>query len=139
MFAQMMIPHHEQAVELSYLAIEKSQDAQLIELARAIITHQSSEVTTMTEWIESAGATRDDSHSMHMQGMLTEEQMNEIKAASAAEFDRLWLEGMIAHHEGAVLMAEDVTDSKNATVADFASHVIEDQTAEIVLMKELLG
>ena len=70
---------------------------------------------------------------------LAEAQLAELEALKDAEFDALWLSGMIMHHEGAVVMAEDVTDSANVEVSHFASHVIEDQTAEIAKMKDLLG
>ena len=139
MFAQMMIPHHQQAVDISYMALANTQNADVRALAESIITHQSTEVVTMKSWLDAAGVSLDDSHSMHMQGMLTEAQLDELEAAKDAEFDTLWLEGMIMHHEGALLMAKDVTDSANAEVADFAEHVIEDQTGEISKMKDLLG
>jgi uncharacterized protein (DUF305 family) len=139
MFAQMMIPHHQQAVDISFMALANTQNADVRALAESIITHQSTEVVTMKSWLDAAGVSLDDSHSMHMQGMLTESQLAELEAAKDAEFDALWLEGMIMHHEGAIVMAKDVTDSANAEVADFAEHVIEDQTAEIAKMKDLLG
>ncbi len=139
MFAQMMIPHHQQAVDISFMALANTQNADVRALAESIITHQSTEVVTMKSWLDAAGVSLDDSHSMHMQGMLTESQLAELEAAKDAEFDALWLEGMIMHHEGAIVMAKDVTDSANAEVADFAEHVIEDQTGEIAKMKDLLG
>ena len=139
MFAQMMIPHHEQAVDMSYMALANTQNSDVRTLAESIITHQSTEVMTLKSWLDAAGVTLDDSHSMHMQGMLTDAQLAELEAAKDAEFDALWLTGMIMHHEGAVVMAEEVTDSTNTEVAEFASHVIEDQTAEIKKMKDLLG
>ena len=139
MFAQMMIPHHEQAVDISYLALANTQNADVRMLAESIITHQSTEVVTMKSWLDAAGVSLDDSHSMHMQGMLTDAQLAELEAAKDGAFDKLWLTGMIMHHEGALLMAKDVTDSTNTEVADFAAHVIEDQTGEIAKMKNLLG
>jgi uncharacterized protein (DUF305 family) len=78
-------------------------------------------------------------HDMAMDGMLTEAQLDALKAAKGSEFDRLFLEGMIAHHEGAISMAKDVVDSKNPDVAEMAAAVIETQTAEIEYMKELLA
>jgi uncharacterized protein (DUF305 family) len=139
MFAQMMIPHHEQAVDMSYLALANTQNADVRALAESIITHQSTEVMTLKSWLDATGVTLDESHSMHMQGMLTEAQLADLEAVKDAEFDALWLSGMIMHHEGAVVMAEDVTDSFNEEVSHFAEHVIEDQTAEIKKMKDLLG
>ena len=139
MFAQMMIPHHQQAVDISFMALANTQNADVRTLAESIITHQSSEIVILKSWLDAAGVTLDDSHSMHMQGMLTDEQLAALEAAKDGEFDKLWLTGMIAHHEGALLMAEEVKNSTNKEVAEFASHVIEDQTAEIAKMKDLLG
>ena len=138
MFAQMMIPHHQQAVDISFMALANTQNADVRALAESIITHQSSEIVILKSWLDAAGAKLDESHSMHMQGMLTDAQLAELEAVKDAEFDALWLSGMIMHHEGAVVMAEDVTDSANEEVSHFAEHVIEDQTAEIKKMKDLL-
>lgn len=80
-----------------------------------------------------------DSHAGHMMdGMLSEEEMDELKSARGVEFDRLFLEGMIKHHEGAIDMADDVDDSKNPDVAKLAQSILITQRAEIELMKELL-
>ena len=76
---------------------------------------------------------------MAMDGMLTQAQLDTLKAAKGPEFDRLFLAGMIAHHEGAISMARDVVDSTNSDVAEMAASVIETQTAEIEYMKELLA
>ena len=78
MFAQMMIPHHQQAVDISYMALANTQNADVRALAESIITHQSTEMVTMKSWLDAAGVSLDDSHSMHMQGMLTEAQLAEL-------------------------------------------------------------
>jgi uncharacterized protein (DUF305 family) len=78
-------------------------------------------------------------HDMAMDGMLTEVELETLKAAKGAEFDRLFLEGMIAHHEGAISMAQAVVDSKNSEVAELAASIIESQTKQIQYMKELLA
>ena len=135
MFAQMMIPHHEQAIEMSELALKNSQDPEVLALAEEIRAAQSPEIEEMKSW----GDSHMGSHAGHMMdGMLSEEEINELKSARGVEFDRLFLEGMIKHHEGAIDMADDVDDSKNPDVAKLAQSILITQRAEIELMKELL-
>ena len=78
-------------------------------------------------------------HDMGMGGMLTEEQMTALSNASGAEFDKLYLQGMIAHHEGAIHMAQMVTDSSNAEAKQLGENVVKTQTAEIEKMKQMLA
>ena len=79
------------------------------------------------------------SHAGHMMdGMLSDDEMEELKGARGAKFDRLFLEGMIKHHEGAIEMADDVVGSKNVEVSQLAKSIIATQRAEIEYMKELL-
>ena len=79
-------------------------------------------------------------HTGHMDGLLSEEQINELRNARGADFDRLYLEGMIAHHEGAIAMAQKVIDSGgNAAVVTLAQTVIDAQRSEISQIKQLLG
>jgi uncharacterized protein (DUF305 family) len=78
-------------------------------------------------------------HEMAMDGMLTEAELETLRTAKGAEFDRLFLEGMIAHHEGAISMAGDVVDSNNTEVAELAASIIKSQNEQIQYMKELLG
>jgi uncharacterized protein (DUF305 family) len=142
MFAQMMIPHHEQAVEMSELAASRSQNTQLLELAEAIRGAQAPEIEQMKAWLKTAGAASDmghDMHSMGMDGMLTPEQMRELAAASGADFDRLFLEGMILHHEGAMQMARMITNSENPEVRALGEEIIVSQRREIERMRELLA
>jgi uncharacterized protein (DUF305 family) len=135
MFAEMMIPHHEQAIEMSDLALATSQDPEVLALATQIKNAQAPEIDQMKSW----GGSHMDSHAGHMMdGMLSEEAINELKSARGVEFDRLFLEGMIRHHEGAIDMANDVDDSKNPDVAKLAQSILITQRAEIELMKELL-
>ena len=134
MFAEMMIPHHEQAIEMSDLALKNSTNPEVLALAQKIKDAQAPEIEQMKSWGASSMA-----HMGHMMdGMLSYEEISELAAASGSEFDRLFLEGMIKHHEGAIDMAEMVIDSKNAEVAALANAIIEAQRAEIATMKELL-
>lgn len=142
MFAQMMIPHHEQAVLMSELAPERSSDPEVLAIAREILAAQQPEIDQMKSMLDRAGATLMpmDSHAGHnMAGMLTDNQLAALEAATGAEFDRLFLEGMIEHHEGAIDMANDVVDSKNQEVQDLAKAIISAQQDEIARMQGLLS
>lgn len=139
MFAQMMIPHHQQAVDMGEIATSRALNPEVLELAQQIANEQAPEIELMQSWLKAAGATDHMEHDMGMDSMLTDAELETLKAATGAEFDRLYLEGMIAHHEGAIAMAENVVDSKNAEVAKLAAAIIESQTAQIAYMKELLA
>ena len=139
MFAQMMIPHHEQAIEMSDLALQNSTNPEIRDLATKIKGEQAPEIELMESWTDSHMGSHMESHAGHMMdGMLSEEEMDELKSARGVEFDRLFLEGMIKHHEGAIDMAEMVVDSKNPDVSALAKAIIEAQRTEISTMKELL-
>ena len=140
MFLQMMIPHHEQAVEMSDLALAKSKNPEVKKLATQIKDAQSAEIISMKSWLEGAGMSEHTGHDMDhgMGGMMDPEQMQTLKTATGKDFDKLFLAGMIAHHEGAlhmVMMIKDSTDSKLLTLHD---NIVKTQSAEIDLMKRLL-
>jgi uncharacterized protein (DUF305 family) len=142
MFAQMMIPHHEQAVLMSELAPSRSSDPEVLAIASEIRDAQQPEIEQMKGFLERAGVglMPANSHAGHnMAGMLTDEQLAALEAATGVEFDRLFLEGMIEHHEGAIVMAEDVVDSKNPEVAALAKAIISAQQDEIARMQSLLS
>jgi uncharacterized protein (DUF305 family) len=135
MFAQMMIPHHQQAIEMSDLALANSDNSEVRDLAKKIRAEQDPEIELMKSWSDASMG----SHAGHMMdGMLSDDEMSELKSAQGAEFDRRFLEGMIKHHEGAIEMADDVVDSKNIEVSQLAKSIIAAQRAEIEYMKELL-
>ena len=136
MFAEMMIPHHEQAIEMADLALAISQDSEVLSLATQIKSAQAPEIEEMKSW----GSSHMGSHAGHMMdGMLSDEELEELSRASGPDFDRLFLEGMIKHHEGAIEMAEMILESKNAEAASLARNIIETQKAEIETMKKLLA
>lgn len=150
-FMQMMIPHHGQALEISRLARTRADDPRVASLARRILAAQGPEILTMAAWLQerSIDVPRADEdpaeydHGAHghgsMQGMLTDEQMRRLGSARGSRFDRLFLEGMIAHHEGAVAMAQDVRrDGADLRVSETAAEVVAGQSAEIERMRELL-
>jgi uncharacterized protein (DUF305 family) len=145
MFAQMMIPHHEQAVEMSTLAETRASSPEIKALAAEIKGAQQPEIDQMTAWLEEwgmpvmSGMDAMDEHSGHgMSGMLTDEQMQQLADAQGPEFDRLFAEFMILHHEGAIDMAEDVADSKDPRVATLAAEIIRTQAEEIAQMQAFL-
>ena len=138
MFAQMMIPHHQQAVDMGTLAESRSSNPEVRALAAKIKAEQQPEITQMTSWLESARAPIEMGHDMGMGGMLSESEMKELQNASGAAFDRFFLEGMIEHHEGAIEMAQMVVDSNNSEARSLGEAIIKAQTEEIILMKSLL-
>jgi len=134
-FAEMMIPHHEQAVEMSEIAFLKTSNPEVLQIAQEIKDAQSPEIELMKSWL----GDKESAHSGHMMdGVLNEDEMSDLRAASGAEFDRLFLQEMIKHHKGAIEMAEDVAASKNKAVADLSVSIIAAQKLEIEKMKELL-
>jgi uncharacterized protein (DUF305 family) len=140
MFAQMMIPHHQQALDMSELALVIAQDSDVVELAAQIKKEQGSEISQMRSWLSSAGASEDMGHGSHgMGGILSEEQMSALLEASGPEFERLFLEGMIAHHEGAIDMAQMVLQSENPEVRALAEAIVTSQQVQIDYMKSLLA
>ena len=141
MFLAMMIPHHEQAVEMSKLAATNGASPEVQKLASTIAAAQAPEITQMQGLLQAAGALGEiGKHTGHMDGLLSEEQINELRNARGADFDRLYLEGMIAHHEGAIAMAQNVIDSGgNPAVVTLAQTIIDAQTSEISQINQLLG
>jgi uncharacterized protein (DUF305 family) len=138
MFASMMIPHHSQAVTMSELALSNSTNPEVLALATAIRDAQGPEITQMQSWLDESNYSESESHSMDMGGMMSEEDLATLASAKGAAFDRLFLEGMIAHHEGAIQMAEMVKDSTNSEVKMLFTNIVASQSAEIEAMKALL-
>ena len=139
MFLQMMIPHHQQAIDISNLALKSSQDPELIELAKIIARDQAAEIKQMKAWLTDAGASEDMGHSMDgMSGMLTQDQISELESSTGREFDRLFLSGMIAHHEGALEMVSMISTSKVLALKTFGETISNSQAEEILAMRELL-
>ena len=150
-FVQMMIPHHRQALEMAALAPERASSTEVLSLARRIDAAQAPEIWLMSQWLEAEGldvpeAGDDPSewdHAAHghagMAGLLSPEEMAALIRAEGTEFDRLFLEGMIRHHDGAVQMAtEGMPESTNARVLELMEEVATGQLAEIARMQGLL-
>lgn len=146
MFAQMMIPHHEQAVVMADLAPTRAASPVIKDLAAEIKAAQQPEIDQMSAWLEEWGVPvmdADEAMSAHgghgMAGMLTPAQLDELAASSGPQFDRLFAEYMILHHEGAIDMAQDVVDSSDPRVASLASAIITTQDAEIGALQAFLA
>ena len=146
-FAQQMIPHHQQAVEMADLALTRETSPEVKKLAEQIKAAQGPEIEMMSMWLQSWGAPMEmgEDHSGHdmggmdMSGMMSDDDMQALADAQGAEFDRMWLEMMIAHHQGAISMAEQVkAASSNADVTSLAGAVMTGQAEEIDTMQKLL-
>lgn len=143
MFAQMMIPHHEQAIEMSTLAETRTTNPKVLALAGQIRAAQAPEIEQMKEWLAVSGSSDNDmghmDHGMNQMGMLDDAQMNALAAANGAAFDTLYLEGMIAHHLGAIDMAQMILGSANPEVKKLGENIVSSQQAEIDQMRKVLG
>ncbi len=147
MFAQGMIPHHEQAIEMADIALDPTvgAGAEVLDLATRIKGAQDPEVVQMTNWLTAWGQPlamdMSDGHTMAgMEGMLTADELDALGELRGAEFDTAWMDGMIRHHEGAIVMADDViANGKDADVKTLAEAIITAQRAEIDEMRALLG
>ena len=145
-FMRGMIPHHQQALEMSRLAPDRTNFPELLEIAGKIEAAQGDEIAFMEQWLTSRGESIDQSHAHTghhtMKGMATEAQMASLAAASGVEFDRQFLSLMIAHHEGAIDMVEALMEQPGSaydpTLFEFTTDVSNDQSKEIDLMHGLL-
>lgn len=143
-FAMGMIVHHQQAIEMSEILLEKdSVDPDVAELAQTIKDAQQPEIDTMTEWLDEWGQPMDSSGMGgmdHGDMMMSEEDMAALESATGEEASTLFLEQMIVHHEGAIDMAEtQLADGQNPDAIALADKIIDDQTAEIQRMRDLLA
>lgn len=139
MFLQMMIPHHQQAVDISELALTKSGDEELRALAVEIRDGQAAEIVTMKAWLTEAGEEIESNHSMgDVGGMLTAKELDHLSAATGHSFDSIWLKGMTVHHEGALHMSEMILDSKMDELNTFGDGIVVLQSEQIKQMATML-
>jgi uncharacterized protein (DUF305 family) len=159
-FMQGMIMHHAQAVEMTALINERTANEKLRLLGSRISHSQADEMKYMERWLKLRGEpasmpmpamqhtpgmdmSKHHHHEMMMPGMLTKEQMDALKAAKDAEFDRLFLQGMIQHHKGALVMVEELFNTagsgQDSELFNFATDVDSGQRAEIKIMESMLG
>ena len=148
-FMQGMIGHHAQALEMSALVYTNSQSDDMKLLAKRIEVSQIDEINMMKEWLTARRETLPDEHAHHagdhalMPGMLTQAEMKALAAAKGPEFDRLFLIGMIKHHQGAITMVKELFSTpsagQDAEIFAFASDVDADQSMEIDRMLSMLA
>lgn len=143
-FAQGMIPHHQQAVEMSDMALTRAASPKVKNLATRIKEAQGPEIETMKRWLADWGQPVKDEHGGHggqgSQGMLSEAEMGQMRSTSGAAFDRMFLQGMIRHHEGAVTMAkEEQAKGQFPEAKELAARIEAQQEAEITEMRGLLA
>jgi uncharacterized protein (DUF305 family) len=155
-FMSGMIPHHAQAVIMAGWAPTHGARKDVAILCERILVGQRDEIATMQQWLRDRGQVVPDAtstkhkmtmngmeHEMLMPGMMTDDQMAALDKARGAEFDRLFLEGMIRHHQGAIDMVEVLFKSYGAAqdelIYKFASDVYADQSTEIARMQKMLG
>ena len=151
---QGMIMHHAQAVEMTALIEMRTKNKNLRLLGARISKSQSDEIKFMKRWLAARGEPTSmpmpdmpgmdmSRHQMLMPGMLTAKQMDELRKANGAEFDHLFLTGMIQHHGGALTMVKDLFDTagagQDAELFNFATDVDSGQRAEIRIMQSMLG
>ena len=154
-FMRGMIMHHAQAVEMTALIESRTENKELRLLGARISKSQADEMEFMKRWLEARGepvsppmpgmshADHSSHHHMLMPGMLTPKQMEALREAKGAEFDRLFLNGMIQHHNGALIMVKELFDTagagQDAELFNFATDVDSGQRAEIRIMRAMLG
>jgi uncharacterized protein (DUF305 family) len=143
MFARDMVPHHRQAVEMAELATTRAADPRVKALAARIRSAQDAEITAMASWLTAWGEQvppPDQAHTAHGPGMMTHAEMEDLKAASGKNFDRMFCDMMIRHHQGALQMAEAATTrGQNPAVRALGAEITKTQTAEIRELKAILA
>jgi uncharacterized protein (DUF305 family) len=142
-FAQQMIPHHSQALEMAQLAADRAEDPQVKDLGARIEGAQEPEIEQMQAWLEAWGEDPESEAMDGMEhgdaGMMTDDDMARLEAAAGAEFDAMFLEMMIQHHSGAVDMAEtEIADGRFPEAIELATAIKQAQEAEIDQMRRLL-
>ena len=148
-FMQDMIPHHNQAMQMAELVADRTNRPELVDVAGRINVSQQDEIQFMQQWLRSRGervpnpTAHDAMHTDHrMAGMATPRQMEELAASNGTDFDRIFLQLMITHHEGAVTMVEELLEQPGSAydpvLFEFTTDVTNDQTSEIERMHAVL-
>ncbi|WP_030760674.1 DUF305 domain-containing protein [Streptomyces griseus] len=140
MFAQMMIPHHQQALEMAELADGRAEDAEIKRIVAAVEKAQDPEIQKMKSWLKGWGRPESADMDHGMTGMMSEQDMKDLAALKGKDFDRKFAELMIAHHKGAVEMArQEQKNGGNAEAKALAGEVVRAQEAEIAELGKILG
>lgn len=144
-FMQGMISHHQQAIVMTDMVAARTQSENFRRMARRIDVSQKDEIARMTRWLQRRGedVPSQHAHGPRMPGMLSEEELARLAGVGGAAFERLFLEFMIRHHEGALVMVSDLFlaegGGEEPELFQFASHVDADQRAEIARMRSMLS
>ena len=140
-FAQQMVPHHQQALEMVKLADGHELDPEVKSLADGIERSQSAEVATMSGWLKAWGETVPTSMSEPMNGMLSEDQMTRLRDTEGdATFQQTWLVFMVQHHQGAIPMAQsEISDGSNPEAIALAREIVRTQEQELGTMGGMTG
>jgi uncharacterized protein (DUF305 family) len=144
-FATNMIPHHQQAIDLSAMVPDRSANAELITLAKQISAGQQPEIDILkvflVQWNENPDTNAGHAgHGSPMAGMVDAATMTKLESLNGAEFDKLWLESMISHHQGAIEMANaEIANGDNVDAKTLAKNIVATQGTEIGQMKQMLG
>ena len=139
MFAQGMIPHHQQAIEMSTMALKNGASAEVKKLAKGIISAQGKEISQLKYWLSATKSPMSMGHDMGMSGMLSKNDLNALKKLKGAKFEAAFLQAMIDHHEGAIEMVSMLDGTKNSEAKKIAVEIRTGQSSEITLMKKLLA
>jgi uncharacterized protein (DUF305 family) len=134
-FAQMMIPHHQQALLISQWELKQGSNPATKKLAAKIIAEQSPEIAQMTKWVPSTEMMH---MNMNMPGIVSETDLAQMRAATGKKFDGLYLVNMTMHHQGAIAMAQAMLNSKNPEVLALCKAIISGQKAEIAQMRRIM-
>ena len=139
MFAQGMMPHHQQAIEMSNMALKNGASSEVKKLAKGIIASQGKEISQLKYWLTATKSSMAMGHDMGMGGMLTKNDLIALKKLKGSKFDAAFLKAMIAHHEGALEMVLMLDRTKNSEAKKIAMDIRAGQSDEITLMKKLLA
>ena len=139
MFAQGMIPHHQQAIDMSNMAVKNSASPEVKKLAKGIIAAQGKEMAQLKYWLTASKSSMTMGHDMGMGGMLSKSDLIALKKLKGSKFNSAFLKAMIAHHEGALEMVSMIDDTKNSEAKKIAIDIRTGQSAEITRMKKLLA
>jgi uncharacterized protein (DUF305 family) len=142
-FATDMLPHHQQALDLSAMVPDRSIDPALIKLASNIATAQAPEIQKMKGWVvqwsQGADTTSGGQAQTSMHGMVDQATMTKVASSKGVEFDKQWLQAMIGHHRGAVEMAQaEINNGVNTDAVAMAHSIVTTQQAEIDQMSKML-
>ena len=139
MFAQLMIPHHQQAIEMSNTALRNAASSEVKALARAIISAQKKEILQMKYWLTATKSPAAMAHDMGMNGMLDSSEMKTLGSLKGKKFDMFYLEAMIKHHLSALEMVSYLKATKNSEAKKLEKDIRAAQSGEISAMKRILS